>query len=167
MKRRRARLLWIFAFLVLPVVLVLWQSTVQVTTPEIRKTTGLEPKPTPPQTKIDVVAPKLKPGGFAAEWLGRENRSYLWEQNGNQISIYWIEPDGSKRYVGAAVDEGNTVVFTSFYSPVYQQWGVLPSLHLKDNTLVAVADNGAEVVYFRRPPEFIAAGAITSPASLP
>lgn len=147
---------------ILPIALTLFNSGVTVTVDEVREILGLKerprpvvivkPPPTPesPLMEVEVVAPRIRQGGFAGSWIGNSGLEYQYEQNGPNIKLHLIQPDGYRRDAGVAIDEGSTIKFESFLSPTHNAWGNLPPLTLRGEELIGPGPNGTETVYFRR-----------------
>lgn len=146
--------------IVLPVFVMMFNSVVQVTTPEIRHNTGLPSAPA--TTTIDVVAPPLpaiiespkpKPvepphSTFARRWHGPRGTNYDFVENTSGLTMFAMLGDGSRINVGAAHVESDTLVVEKFLSPVYATWGTLPRLRIDGNRLVGTGPDGQEVTYF-------------------
>jgi hypothetical protein len=160
--------------IVLPLFIMMFNSVVQVTMPEIRHSTGLPPAPAPAASTIDVVAPQLpaiveqpipsvveppyrqpKPpvverphSTFARRWHGPGGTNYDFVENSNALTMFVLPPDGSRINVGTAHVESDTLVIEKFLSPVYATWGSLPRLHIDGDRLVGNGPDGQEATYF-------------------
>ncbi|HEX2835832.1 MAG TPA: hypothetical protein VHW00_22680 [Thermoanaerobaculia bacterium] len=104
---------------------------------------------TPPPISTPGSAPPVD-AGFNGTFVSNHGLKYLFEQSGPRIDVYILHPDGRRRYVGEAWDEGSVLRFKSFYSPVYEEWGNFPPMRRRGNTLVATTDDGSEMVFFTR-----------------
>lgn len=146
--------------IVLPLFVMMFNSVVQVTTPEIRHNTGLQPVPA--TTTIDVVAPPLpaiieppKPKPvepphrtFARRWHGPRGMNYDFVENTSGLTMFAMPGDGSRINVGTAHVENDALVVEKFLSPVYATWGTLPRLYIDGDRLVGTGPDGQEATYF-------------------
>lgn len=147
--------------LVLPLFVMAFNSVVQVTTPEIRHNTGLQP--TPATATIDVVAPPPSPAiveppkpkavepprsTFARRWHGPGGTNYEFVENTSGLTMFVVPGDGSRINVGTAHVESDALVVEKFLSPVYATWGTLPRLHIDGDRLVGTGPDGQESTYF-------------------
>lgn len=148
----------------LPLFVMMFNSFVQVTMPEIRHSTGLTPGPAPATatSTIDVVAPRLPAiveqptprvvepphSTFARRWHGPGGTNYEFVESANALTMFVLPQDGSRINVGTAHVESDTLVIEKFLSPIYATWGSLPRLHIDGDRLVGNGPDGQEATYF-------------------
>ncbi|HKR67117.1 MAG TPA: hypothetical protein VJZ00_25550 [Thermoanaerobaculia bacterium] len=104
-----------------------------------------QPAPAPAPTPAPLPVHNV---GFNGVFEGSSGLHYQFEQNGAEVKLYLLNTNGDRRYVGTAYDEGTTLRFESFYSPVYEKWGTFPAVRVRGEELVSI--DGAETVFFRR-----------------
>jgi hypothetical protein len=146
--------------IVVPVLIMMFISVVQVTTPAIQHSIGLPPAP--PVSRIDVVAPRLPAiveqptprvvepphSTFARRWHGPGGTNYDFVESANALTMFVLPSDGSRINVGTAHVESDNLVIEKFLSPVYATWGSLPRLHIDGDRLVGNGSDGQEATYF-------------------